>query len=294
MMIRNSLFIAIILAVFAGSVAAQDKLNYRIYSADGKPVTYNEMLLAAGNARVVLFGELHNNALAHWLQFELTKDMFSKHGSYLVLGAEMLEADGQLLLDEYLAGFVSEKNFRDQARLWSNYATDYAPLVNFARDKGLKFIATNIPRHYASMVARDGFDALEKLSPEAKKLIAPLPVDYDETLPGYAAMMSMGGMSGKGGPPNTNLPKAQAIKDATMAHFIIKNMKPESVFLHFHGAYHSDNYEGIFWYLKKADKNLTTLTISTTEQSDIGTLSTESLGRADFIIVVDEDFTKTY
>ena len=47
-----------------------------------------------------------------------------------------------------------------------------------------------------------------------------------------------------------NLPKAQAAKDATMAHFILKNFDPNKLFLHFDGSYHSDNYEGIVWWIK--------------------------------------------
>jgi uncharacterized iron-regulated protein len=91
-----------------------------------------------------------------------------------------------------------------------------------------------------------------------------------------------------------NMPKAQAIKDATMAYFIEKNLLPESVFIHYNGTYHSDNFEGISWYLKKSRPELTIVTISTVEQADLKKLLAENYTKADYILVIDEDVTKTY
>ncbi|OQA00134.1 MAG: hypothetical protein BWY70_00790 [Bacteroidetes bacterium ADurb.Bin408] len=101
-----------------------------------------------------------------------------------------------------------------------------------------------------------------------------------------------GGMPGKSSAQN--LPKAQAVKDATMAYFILSNMLKEGVFLHFQGAYHSDNYEGICWYLKKAKPEMKLMTISTVEQENISVLDKENMNIADFIICVPADMTKTY
>lgn len=236
---------------------------------------------------IVLFGEFHNNPISHWLQLELTKDLYGKRD--LILGAEMFEADNQTALNDYLSGKIDQKGLDSAARLWKNYKTDYAPLVNFAKDKKLSFIGTNIPRRYASLVSRRGFETLDSLSATEKSWMAPLPMAYDSELPGYKKMLEM--MGGHGGP---NLPKAQASKDATMAHFILKNFKPGSLFLHFNGAYHSDNYEGILWYLKKPRPELAYSTITTVLQKDIKKLLSENKGKADFIICVDEDMTTTH
>ena len=91
-----------------------------------------------------------------------------------------------------------------------------------------------------------------------------------------------------------NLPKAQAIKDATMAYFILENFKQGSLFIHYNGSYHSENYEGILWYLKKKRPELKYVTITTVTQKDISRLLAENKGKADFIICVDEDMTTTY
>ena len=271
---------------------AQDKPAYIIYNSDGQKANYTQMLETALKNDIVLFGELHNNTISHWLQLELTHDIFNSLKSNLVLGAEMFEADNQLIINEYLSKRINYRNFKAEARLWNNFETDYKPLLDFALKNNLKFIATNIPRRYASIVNNEGFEGLSTLSAEAKNWIAPLPVKYDASLPGYQKMLKMGGMQSK--ETNENFPKAQAIKDATMAHFIMSNFNKGQIFLHFHGAFHSDFYDGIYWYLKQTKPNIKIMTISTVEQNDINTLDNEYIKAADFIICVPEKMTKTY
>jgi uncharacterized iron-regulated protein len=266
---------------------AQHKTPYVLYSANGKKVPYKKMIKVLNKKDIILFGEFHNNAITHWLQLEVTKDL--KESRELILGAEMFEADNQEALSNYLNGKISAKGLDSTARLWKNYPTDYAPLVNFAKSNNIQFIASNIPRKYASMVAKGGFGKLDSLDANEKKWMALLPIEYDAELPGYKKMVEM--MGGHGG---VNLPKAQAIKDATMSYFILQNFKPGSLFIHYNGAYHSDNFEGILWYLKRKSPGLRYATISTVSQKDIHTLLTENKGKADFIICVDEDMTNTY
>jgi len=237
--------------------------------------------------QVLLFGEYHNNAISHWLELEVTKDL--AESKKLVLGAEMLEADNQKQLNQYLKGEIDQKKLDSVARLWKNYPNDYKPLVDFAKEKNIPFVATNIPRRYAAMVSKNGFEALEKLTDEEKTWIAPQPIPYDASLPGYVEMMKMMGEH-----TSPNMPKAQAVKDATMAYFINKNLEENTVFIHYNGTYHSDNFEGISWYLKTYHPEIKIVTISTVEQSDLEKLAPENYNKADFILVIDEDVTKTY
>ena len=267
--------------------AAQDKKAYQIFDKNGKKTSYEKLLKAGEKAEVVLFGEYHDNSVVHWLQLEFTKDLAEKKP--LVLGAEMLEADNQSQLDHYLKGEINQKQLDSSARLWKNYKTDYKPLVDFAKEKKFSFIATNVPRRYASLVFKKDLVALDSLSAQEKSWIAPLPIEFDINLPGYKSMMGM-----QGGHAGDKMPKAQAIKDATMAYFIHKNRKENSTFVHYNGTYHSDNYEGINWYLKKLDSEIKIITIATVEQKDITKLEAEHYNKADFILVIDEDVTKTY
>ncbi len=268
-----------------------DKPAYQFYNEKGKKVKYKKVLKASLESDIVFFGELHNNPVCHWLQLELTKDLFEGKGALLVLGAEMFESDNQLIINEYLGDYIATKNFEKEAKLWPNYKTDYKPLLEFAKGNQLDFIATNIPRRYAALVSKQGFEGLEGLTDEGKSLIAPLPVKYDPELPGYKGMLEM--MAGMGH-VSDNFPKAQAIKDATMAHFILQNWNTGQLFIHYNGAYHSKNFEGIVWYLKQENPGLKILTISSEEQASPDSLQTEFNNTADYILVIPENMTKTY
>ena len=283
----KKLLLLVLSLYLIGTSYGQQKLAYQLFNAKGKKISYGKMLQVLTEKDIVLFGEFHNNAIAHWLQLEVTKDCKEKRN--LVLGAEMFEQDNQAVLDQYLRGEIKAKALDSLARLWKNYPTDYAPLVNFAKENKIAFAASNVPRRYASMVSKGGFAILDTISSKEKAWLAPLPIAYDASLPGYKNMVAL--MGGHGG---DNLPKAQAIKDATMAHFILKYYTVGSLFIHYNGSYHSDNHEGIGWYITQQRPELKQVTITTVSQKDISKLLAENKGKADFIICVDEDMTNTY
>jgi len=278
--------ITLVFLLMIGNLFSQ-KSTYIIYNSKGKKVSYNKMLKQLNTKDIVLFGEFHNNPISHWLQYEVTSDLNNERE--LILGAEMFEADNQLILNDYLKDAINYKELDSLARLWKNYKTDYAPLVDFAKNNKIPFIATNIPRRYANMVYKGDFKALDTLSTEEKEWIAPLPIAFDSELSTYKNILLMMGDHG-----SPKLVKAQAIKDATMAHFILNNYKENSLFIHYNGAYHSDFYEGILWYLKRAKPDYEYATITTVSQDNIYQLLEENKQRADFIICVDIDMTTTY
>lgn len=112
----------------------------------------------------MLFGELHDNPIVHWLQYQTTSDLF-RVTPFMVLGAEMFETDQQAALNEYLnptdtsaktstvvtpmgdvmGGDPAYDKFKKSTKLWPNFYTDYKPLVDFAKEHQMPFIATNIP-----------------------------------------------------------------------------------------------------------------------------------------------------
>lgn len=283
---KNQFLLLLALAASLSSFA-QENGAYTIFNSKGKKMKYAKMLKELDAAQIILFGEYHDNPIAHWLQYEVTVSLLKTN--LLVLGSEVIEADNQTALNQYLAGEIDAKGLDSLARLWPNYKTDYKPLVDLAKDNKLSFVAANVPRRYAKMVFRGGYESLDTLPDEEKAWIAPMPFPYDPELPGYVEMLSM--MGGHGG---ENLPKAQAIKDATMAHFILINYAPEQTFIHYNGAYHSNNYEGILWYLKQWKPEYSYATISTVSQADVSKLEEENKGLADFIICVDENMTSTH
>ncbi len=205
----------------------------------------------------------------------------------LQVGEEVLFESA--VINEYLDGFISDKTFKDEAKDWPNYTTDYKPLLDLAKNNKLEFIATNIPRRYANMVFNRGIKSLDSISTEAKQWICPLPFVYDSNLACYKEISKATG--GHGG---ENLKLSQASKDATMAHFILKNFKTGHTFIHYNGSYHSNNYESIVWYLRQSNPDLDIVTINTIETKDIADFNSASKGSADYIIQIPSSMTKTY
>ncbi|WP_430817810.1 ChaN family lipoprotein [Carboxylicivirga sp. RSCT41] len=265
-----------------------DKPAYKLYNTKGKEVKYAKMIKDLGGTDIVLFGEYHNNPISHWLELEVTRSLYTATKGQLVMGAEMFEADNQLIIDEYMSGIISVTKFEAECRLWPNYHTDYEPLIRFAKDSSIHFVASNIPRRYASVVHKKGIDKLEELSDQAKTYIAPLPIEFD---PDSVLIAKMGGMMGKSPLP---IAKAQAIKDATMAYFITENLKKGSVFIHYNGSFHSDDDGGIRKYLQIYKPGIGVKTITTVSQDNIDQLDEAYIGKADYIICVPADMTKTY
>lgn len=333
----------------------EDVAAFQIFDSKGKKISYAKFIksvrksfLSKPDSRdVLLFGELHDNPIAHWLELQVTVDLFDMHKN-LVLGAEMFETDQQFALNEYLnpkkdtskqstnnpmgMGFGADPRvakLKKSIKLWNNFVTDYQPLVDFARNNQLNFVATNVPRRYASLVYKRGIKSLYSNEGQMSgslrtfsigtnlpvcdtgiykkdsllyfseisdgKSIPPI-FEYDSTLQCYKDIFNMAG--GHGG---QNLPMSQAIKDATMASLIYKHLPKNGVFVHYNGSYHSDNHQSIEWYLKhyneKILKNFYPMkitTISTRTQLNVSQLEKENLGIADFIIVVPENMTRTY
>ena len=292
-MFTKKQFYVLITFFFLLSAFRSDMPAYQLYNQKGKRTNFKRLVKEATKADIVFFGELHNNPISHWLQLELTQALYEIHGSQLVLGAEMVETDNQEDLNLYLADQIDADSLKASARLWANYQTDYKPLVELAKTNNLKFIGTNVPRRYASLVFRGGFEVLDTLPDTDKQWIAPLPIDYDPNLPSYLEMMEM--MGGMKNHASDNFPKAQAIKDATMAYNIAENWKKGQHFIHYNGSFHSDDYEGIIWYLKRLKPNATILTITTIETTEMERrLNQEQRLVADFTIAVPETMTKTY
>ncbi len=273
--------------------AQQAPTAYRLFDKDGKETTYERMIDTAHEADVVFFGEIHNCTMSHWLELKVLESLQARDPQ-MAVGMEMLEADCQLIIDEYVHGVISSDRFEDECRLWPNYSTDYEPLVYFSRSKHLPLVATNVPRRYASVVKDKGLAYLDSLSQEAKQYLPPLPITYvdnEDAKVGFALM----GMMGKAKDANPDfMSQAQAIKDATMAWHIAKAMKTSKHMVHFNGTFHSDGHNGIITYLNQYRPGTKVCLIRAVRQEDLSELEEDYKGLADFYICIPEDMTMSY
>lgn len=288
---RHTLSLSILsILLFSFQLPLNNPELYLLYTAEGKKTDFEKMLRESEKADVVFFGESHNDPIHHWMELELAEHLYKAKGSLLIMGCEMFESDNQVSLDEYLNGWLNDSKLEENTRIWTNYKTDYKPLVQFARDRQIRLIATNTPRRYASMVYSRGFAGLDSLSPEAKTFLPPLPIPYDSTLACYRNLAG----ANFSGHVNPNLPKAQALKDATMAWFIHKNLQKGQTFYHWNGSYHSLKQEGILWYLKQYHPGLKIMVISGVDQEQLTPLDSAHFGAGDYIIVTRSNFPKSH
>lgn len=281
------LFFTVLLLSSVALIGAQPKPAYTLFKSDGSTTDFGQMIAELKDADVVFYGEYHNNPMSHWLEYEVTAALYKEREGQIVIGAEMFEADNQMIIDEYFQGLITKTKFEEECRLWPNYSTDYAHLVAFAKSKKLRFVATNVPRRYANSVYKQGKEVLDKLSPEAHRFMAPLPIEFKSDT---AALMHGAGK----GTSALNMAHAQEIKDATMAYFIKKNMEAGKQFIHYNGAFHTNGHSGIIPYLLKLDPQLKIKVIATAVQDDIAVLDEDYYGLGDVIVCTSYDMVTTY
>ncbi|MFC3196629.1 ChaN family lipoprotein [Parapedobacter deserti] len=243
------------------SAAAQaDSALYRIYDTRSqREITIYEMVDELRHADVVFFGEEHNDSIAHVLQYELFKAMDEQYDG-VALSMEMFVSDDQLVLDEYLAGLITERNLSKDAALWNNYE-DYRPMVAYAKARGISVLAANAPSRYTNRVTREGLESLKALNKSGKALLAPLPID---TLTGAYYDKFAGLMGGHEGMGNSKMYQSQNLWDATMAYRISKLAKKRGIkkILHLNGRFHSDERLGTVAHLHGYAPRLTATNIA--------------------------------
>jgi len=289
----KNIFLSIFLAGFY-TLKAQNYKAYQFYDQKGKEIKTDKLVRELAKYDVVFFGENHNNSINHWLQLKITEALYEKKNGQLILGAEMFERDNQAQLNQYVEGKIDAKTLKDSARLWNNFSTDYKPLVDFAKNKKLKFIATNIPRRYASQTAKEGIESLNALPEKDKVYMAELPIKVTLETPGYPEMKTMMGEHADG-TKVMNFISAQAVKDATMSESILKNYNAGKTFIHYNGNFHSKEFGGIYWYIRQKNPNLKMAVISVfeSENPELKVPEKEYIP-TNFNLIIPADMTKTY
>jgi len=196
---------------------------------------------------VIFVGEKHDAAQAHQAELQILTNLAKKTDS-LVLALEMFEQDVQKVLTDYLDATISEDSFLAYTRPWGNYATDYKPLVEFAREDNIPVIAANIPRRAASVVARSGEVSNEVLGSDSIWKPDTLHLDSQEYFERFEAIMQAMSHGGPMGQMNIDaLYKAQVLKDAAMAASLTQWLDRKILFVC--GSFHCDYHLGIPYQL---------------------------------------------
>jgi uncharacterized iron-regulated protein len=289
----KKLLLALILLFPTLSEAQDIDRHFKIYDVKKqKTIVVDDIITDMSKADVLFFGEEHNDSIGHYLEALIFKKMAIAYPGKAALTLEMFHTDVQPIINEYLNGSISEKNFIKEARAWNNYK-DYRPMIEEAKKNKLAVIGGNAAARYSNAVTRSGIDILNIFPKESKQFIAPLPIDtvtgryhdkFIETLGGH----SMGGMK---------VYQTQNFWDATMAWSIAKFAKTNKNVKIFqvNGRFHSDEKLGTLAKLKNYAPKLRILNIAAFSGEDFINPNWEkykTLG--DYIIVTDPTVKKTF
>jgi uncharacterized iron-regulated protein len=264
----------------------------RVYDGvSGQPSSFDALVSTAARADVVFFGEQHDDPETHFAEFALL-EAIGRVRPIVVVSLEMFERDVQPLLDDYLAGRVSEAEFLAKSRPWERYATDYRALVVLARARGWPVVAANVPRPIASAVGRKGLAALDTLPAASRAWAArDLSCPRDEYFRRFAETMS-----GHGGPAagadtaaanamTWRFYEAQCVKDETMAESIANgaSASKDAIVVHFNGSFHSDHGLGTAERVRRRMPGAKSVVVTALP---VATLTAQPpRGRADFVIL---------
>jgi uncharacterized iron-regulated protein len=198
---------------------------------------------------VIFIGEEHESRASHQAELSVLKGL-AKRNSSLVLALEMFERDVQDILDAYLKGEISEKKFLKQSRPWPNYQKDYRPLIEFAKKKGIRVIAANIPRRAAAAVSMANEICPDVIGEDSIYLPKTVHVKSKEYYKRFTSSMEeMPHFTPMKGMKVNGLYKAQVLKDAVMAASIEPFLDCRTLFCC--GHFHSDYHLGIPYQLQK-------------------------------------------
>lgn len=281
---------------FLGSVRAQSRpqmpeMPFKIIqTSNGNFISMTELADKLKSSEIVVWGEEHDDTIGHILELKLLKMLRERFEGRMMLSLEMIETDCQVLLDDYLGGFINREKFLKESRPWSNYE-QYSPMIEFCRDQQVPVVAANSPRRYNSLMSQRGPKSLDSLSYGAKKLIAKLPIYVPQK--GRYFRKFVGIMGGEENIHSPNMFASQCLWDATMAksvyHAADKNKK-DGIVMHVCGRFHSDEYLGMVAQLYRLDKDLKIRTISCFPADDFAKPDFSAYeGVADFVILVKKD-----
>jgi uncharacterized iron-regulated protein len=251
---------------------AESWAPHRVYDSHHHRFSDFEALAAeAVRADVVFLGEQHDDPGTHRMELALLQAVARRRGN-VVLTLEMFERDVQPILNQYLAGTVTEDRFLRASRPWPNYDGDYRPLVEFAKAHGWRVVAGNVPRRMASAVATNGLQAVSQLADSTRAWAASeFRCPEDDYFKRFGKAMAEHPM-GNGPPPSAGeltamtarFYQAQCVKDETMAESIVRSRGDGSapLVIQYNGDFHSDFGEGTAARVKRRLPGAKVLVIS--------------------------------
>jgi uncharacterized iron-regulated protein len=159
--------LACALLAFSGIRAESPAINFsteqqRVFSPEQQRI-----LRSIAPANIIYLGESHDSASDHADQLAILDYLRQQQPSTqsrLAIGLEMFQKPYQPIINQYLAGKISEAQLVEQTeyqKRWGWPWENYAPLLRFAKAHQLPVIALNTPTEVLRKVSKSGLDSLK-------------------------------------------------------------------------------------------------------------------------------------
>lgn len=128
----------------------------------GQVISFNDMIDDLSSERIIFIGETHENRYHHEIQLKVLKALYEKNRN-IFIGMEMFQRPFQQVLDEYISGRMEEETFLKRSEYFKRWKFDYnlyKTIIDFAKEKGLRIIALNIPKEIIDKISAEGIGAL--------------------------------------------------------------------------------------------------------------------------------------
>jgi uncharacterized iron-regulated protein len=138
--------------------------NTILKTATLSAVSHEQLIADLADARVVYVGESHTNPAHHVIQLEVIKALVQTT-AHLTIGMEMFDHTYQPVLDQWTAGELDQTDFVEKTHWYANWRFDfglYRDILEFAKEKGLRVIALNVPFYIPSRIRVGGLASLSK------------------------------------------------------------------------------------------------------------------------------------
>lgn len=278
-----------------GAETLRDPRGLLVVGRDGGSADFDAVASECAGADAVLIGEIHGHPQGLEFAAALWEAVLAR-AEGAALSMEFFERDQQAALDDYLAGVTDGPAFeKASGRTPGGYPPGHRRMVEAAKAAVRPVIAANAPRRYTRLARMEGYERLESLTPEQRRLFE-VPVEMPTGKYREEFMSLMGGMDaghqpgGAESPPDPGAQqkmldgffRSQSLWDATMAASIDRALgEGHRPVVHLVGRFHVQHDGGTVQLLRARRPGAKVVTVVVVDAWD---QRAEDAGKADFVV----------
>ena len=192
-----------------------------VHLPTGVKVTAEQMAAAVSDARIIYVGETHDNPASHRQELQVLKAVAERYPGQVSLGMEMFNTGHQDVLDKWVAGELSEKEFLKGSDWYNNWRMDfayYSDILHYAREAKIPVVGINVSKDLRQKV---GMHDLAELDDETRMQLPEM--DFADR---YQQAMTEAIYAGHGQGPKMleSFLRVQTLWDESMAESIVTHM----------------------------------------------------------------------